>query len=246
MIFVEEIAALPAPRLLALDVDGTLAPIVDDPAAARVPPETRALLAALADAEGVVLALVTGRDADSLEALCPLPVWRAVEHGRVVLAPGARSSEVPLDPGLAAALEAFAADALARFPAAHLETKPRSRAVHVRGLEGGEAILAEAKELAERHGLHPRLGRAVLEAEAETGDKGTALATLAERTGAASLIYAGDDLTDLPAIAVAASRGVGLFVRSEERNEVPPETTGSLDVVEAVRAWLAALVRKLA
>src|SRR5690348_6735166 len=54
------LAAEPARAALFLDVDGVLAPIVERPEDARVPPETRSELARLAGAYGLV-ACVTGR-----------------------------------------------------------------------------------------------------------------------------------------------------------------------------------------
>src|SRR5690606_15309573 len=79
------------------------------------------------------------------------------------------------------------------------------------------ALLARAARRARKLGLHVRHGRAVLEAELAPGDKGVALASLRERTGARSVFFAGDDLTDLPAIRYASRHGLGAFVASTER-----------------------------
>ena len=248
------VAALPRPLLLALDVDGTLAPIVERPSAARVPDATLRRLASLRDHPEVIVALVTGRDAESLATIAPLAgVWRAVEHGRVVIPPHAsRPPELRLDSGQVRALEAF--EELVRDEwvpeGAHVEEKPASRAVHVRAVAQADAGLAEeiiesAAEAARELDLHPRVGRAVLEAEAKPGDKGEALAHILEETAAASAFYAGDDVTDTPAIERAAAHGVGLFVRSPERPEGPPAASGQLDGTEGVRAFLDALADAL-
>ena len=87
----DRIVGLPRPLLLAFDVDGTLAPIVARPERARVPTATRRVLAHLAASRGIDVALVTGRDAASLRRVVRVArVWRALEHGRLVVAPGER------------------------------------------------------------------------------------------------------------------------------------------------------------
>lgn len=249
--WVEVVAALAAPRLIALDVDGTLAPIVDDPGAARVPEATMALLRRLDAKPGVRVALITGRDASSLSEVAPLSgVWRAVEHGAVVMAPHAPEPDLQLAPERRDALEEFADQAREQWVDTDvaLEEKATSYAVHVRRLDDedrAEAILDEAEQAADELGLHARRGRAVLEAEARKGDKASALRRLIEHTGAASVLYAGDDLTDVPAIALAAARGVGLFVTSPERPDLPDGASGALEGTDAVLALLSALADRL-
>src|SRR4051794_40503039 len=53
--------------LVALDFDGTLAPVVDDPAKARALPESRAAAERLVALPGTRVALVSGRSIESLE-----------------------------------------------------------------------------------------------------------------------------------------------------------------------------------
>ena len=84
----------------------------------------------------------------------------------------------------------------------------------------------------------------MVEAQLEPFDKGAALRELIEAVGATSVLYAGDDLTDEPAIRVAAARGIGLFVRSAERERFD-EATASLDGPEGVSDLLDALLAKL-
>jgi trehalose 6-phosphate phosphatase len=252
--FVERVASGAAPRLLAFDVDGTLAPIVDDPAAARVPAAVQADLARLRGAEGVCVALVTGRDADALARVCSLDgVFRAVEHGQRLLHPDGRAEGAPVTDGERDALLAFEAAVRGRLAprGARLETKRAARGVHVRELakerpDEAAAVLEEAAALATAHGLRPRRGKAILEAELRPGDKGAALRRIAAATGAASLLYVGDDLTDGPALEVArAAGGVALFVRSDERPEAPAAVDGILDGPAAVAAFVSALVARL-
>ena len=62
--------------LVALDFDGVLAPLVDDPATSRILPLTVEALERLAVLDGVVLALVSGRDATTLAQLAEVPADR--------------------------------------------------------------------------------------------------------------------------------------------------------------------------
>ena len=252
---VEEIAALPRPLLLAFDVDGTLAPIVDDPAAARVPATTARAVQRLARTRGLRVALVTGRDAAALAKLVRVPgAYRAVEHGRLILAPGERATCKRCTPEERARLAAFEAWAKAEaLPAgAELEKKARSRALHVRKLERRDAaraaaLLAAAAEAARDAGLVPRPGRAVLEAELEAGDKGEALERIKRQTRARGVVYAGDDLTDRPAFSKAVElAGVALFVRSAERPRAPRGVTASLQDQRAMAELVRALSERLA
>lgn len=239
------LAVLGRPLLVALDVDGTLAPIVEDPRDARVPEETRRLLRQLARRDDVSVALITGRDLKSLGRIAgPMPrVWRAVEHGALVVAPGERPEPPTLTGDERGRLDAFA-DFVRKSPA-RLERKPRAVALHVRGFVESEQerwiTLGEAK--ATELGLSPRRGRAVLEAELgeadQAADKGRALAEIHVRTGARAVFFAGDDLTDLPAIAHAQRHGLGVFIESAERT--PPAGVPSLASTEALVTLLESL-----
>ena len=74
---VATLAALERPLLLALDVDGTLSPIVRNPDLAKIPASTLSTLAFLARAPMVEVAIITGRDLQSLSRMEQLDgVWR--------------------------------------------------------------------------------------------------------------------------------------------------------------------------
>lgn len=242
----DAIASLARPLMLALDIDGTLAPIVDDPSKARVPSSTARRLRHLRSVEEVDLALVTGRDNGQLERMISLPgAWRVVEHGRTIIAPGEKPRGPQLQPEERKKLAAFRSWAHEHAAArgALVEDKDAAVVVHVRKLAGSDPeaareVLVEAKEAASEAGLCCRDGRAVLEAEVEPTDKGTALAALLDACGAASCVYAGDDLTDEPAITLAARRGIGIFVRSAERPTPPPGTTATVQGPEGLARLL--------
>jgi trehalose-phosphatase len=239
---------LERPLLVGLDVDGTLAPIVQDPGLAAIPPSTQATLHALAKTPGIILALVTGRDLGSLRRMERLDgIWRAVEHGGVVLAPG----EEPGDQKLTAAQQ----EALSRFRSwversardAFVEYKPQAVAVHVRAIAErdparAERLMQEAEAQAVELGLHVRRGKALREAEVAVQDKGRALAEIMDRSGARSVLYVGDDVTDFPAIDLAARRGLGVFVSSGEQPATPSRSAIILDRIDDVGLLLRGLV----
>jgi trehalose 6-phosphate phosphatase len=249
-----QLAATRGTILIALDIDGVLAPIVKQPERARIPRRTREALRRLAALPGVELAFITGRAADSAEAMLgDLPGWRAVSHGLVVYRGGQPVPAPRVGAAEEAALDEFRgwiADNLP--PAVRIEHKPTSTAIHFRELESEKpAEAARLFELArraagERANLGAREGRLVLEVGV-LGDKDGALRQLGELTGAATVAFAGDDVTDEPAIAAAArSGGIGLFVRSRERGRVPPGASGTLAGTRGVARWLSALGDELA
>lgn len=67
--------------LLALDFDGTLAPIADRPEQAEIPGETAGLLRELAVSEGVFLAIVSGRSLVDLKHRVKLDCIHVGNHG---------------------------------------------------------------------------------------------------------------------------------------------------------------------
>jgi len=242
---------LERPLLLALDVDGTIAPIVRDPDLAAIPAQTLSTLAALAELPMLELALVTGRDLSSLARMEQLEgVWRAVEHGGLVLAPGETQPERELTPEQRESLARFQEWVDAHAQDAFIEHKPQAIAVHVRGIAAkdpvrAEQLLREADALAEGLGLHVRRGKALREAEAVRHDKGRALQQIFVRSGVKSVFFAGDDLTDLSAIEFANEHGIGAFVLSEEHRDLPAGTAAILHGVDEVDALLSRFLQDI-
>ena len=211
----------PARAVLGLDFDGTLAPIVDDPAAARAHPAAAPALARLAPLVGS-LVVVTGRPAavaveyggfDGIDGLVVLG-----QYGLERWESGTLTEPEP-PPGVAEA-RAKLPDVLAAAgapPEVFVEDKRQALAVHTRrcvepqvALERLRSILAA---LAERTGLALEPGRFVLELRPPGMDKGMALRSfVAERDERPSaVLFAGDDLGDLAAFdAVEALRAEGV------------------------------------
>ncbi|MFG2574685.1 trehalose-phosphatase [Streptomyces sp. NPDC048481] len=211
----DAIVARPSAALVALDFDGTLAPIVENPEDARAHPDAVPALAALAPRVAAV-AVVTGRPAEvavrhggfaGVEGLDRLAVLGHYGAERWDASTGALSAPAP-HPGVAAvraALPAVLAAAGDR-PGVWIEEKGgRAVAVHTRRADDPQAAFDALRgpltDLATRHGLIVEPGRMVLELRPPGMDKGVALLEHVRETGAGAVLYAGDDLGDLPAFA---------------------------------------------
>ncbi|MFR9756239.1 trehalose-phosphatase [Streptomyces sp. TR06-5] len=216
--------AHPARAVVALDFDGTLAPIVPDPDRARAHPGAVPALARLAPQVAAV-AVVTGRPAEravryggfaGVTGLDGLVVLGAYGAERWEAATGELTSPPP-HPGVAAVREELpnVLAAAGADPGVHVEDKGGAVAVHTRrAAEPSVAfrrLRAPLTDLAGRHGLTVEPGRAVLELRPPGTDKGAAVTGLARAAGAGTVVYAGDDLGDLAAFAaVEELRAEGL------------------------------------
>jgi len=202
----------PGSALLAFDFDGTLAPIVDDPDQARAHPDAVRALARLAPAVRAV-AVVTGRPARvaaeyggfaEFEALGALVVLGHYGLERWDAGSG-RLSSPALGPGVARARVALPAvlQEAGAPPGTWIEDKGSAVAVHTRRTADPESALAGLRgpltALAARHGLVVQPGRLVLELRPPGIDKGLALRSYVAECGARSVLFAGDDLGDVPA-----------------------------------------------
>jgi trehalose 6-phosphate phosphatase len=242
----------PLGALVACDYDGTLAPIVADPALARPEPGAVPALVRLAGLVGQV-AVLTGRPAGEavrLGGLDRVP-------GLVVLGLYGRQRWVGgelTDPGppigLAAAEVAARELVAGAGDGVRLELKGGSFAVHTRQAADPAAELARLREplqtVAAAHGLVAEPGRFVLELRAPGSDKGTALAGLA---GAArSVLFVGDDVGDLPAFAAVrtlAAAGTPSWSVASASAEAP-EVSAAADLVVAGPAGVVQLLSDLA
>lgn len=216
---VEALLSAPSGVLLAVDYDGTLAPIVADPRQAVPHPDAVPALARLAGVLGQV-AVVTGRPAAVAVELGGLDVVPGLVvlghyglerwHDGTVTAPPPHPG---VDQARAALEELLATDA--RLAGSSLEDKGASVAVHTRPATDPsgalEALRPQAERIAAAAGLVVEPGRLVLELRPPGVDKGGALGTLLGEAGRPSaVVYAGDDLGDLAAFdAVDRLRGEG-------------------------------------
>lgn len=209
----------PGRALIALDFDGTLAPIVADPAAARAHPGAAAALRRLAPLAGT-LAVITGRPALSAVEYAGLESVPGIivlgHYGRQRWQAGELTSP-PAPPGLADArrqLPAVLAEAGAP-EGTWTEDKGDALAVHTRRAADPARALERLRgplaALAERTDLAVEPGRLVIELRPAGSDKGLALKNLASERHASATLFCGDDLGDRPAFrAVAQLRAAGI------------------------------------
>ena len=212
------IAADPGRALIALDFDGTLAPIVSEPAAARPHPGVLPALQRLAGSVGT-LAIITGRPAPvavELGGFAGLPGLIVIgQHGFERWEAGRLTSPPP--PPQVAAARARLPEALAAAgvpEGTQVEDKGHALVVHVRRAADPQAALAALTgplaEFAAAAGLDAKPGRLVVELRPPGVSKGTALTALIAERDPAAVLFAGDDLGDLPAFdAVRAARADG-------------------------------------
>ncbi len=220
---------------LILDLDGTLAEIVQDPAAVRLPPDTHAALGRLALRLGGAVALLSGRDLRDLASRTPDTVWRLGGHGLEVLAIGVKPPP-PLAPppdAVLAPLRAVARDGV------RLEIKGPIMALHYRQAPGAEAGCVAAAQAAAKAapGLKVQQGKMVVEVKPLTADKGRAVEALMRRApfaGRRPVVW-GDDATDEDAMRAALAMG-GTAVKVGEGESLAPYR---LPDPAAARAWLA-------
>jgi trehalose 6-phosphate phosphatase len=251
----DAVVADPAGTLLALDFDGTLSHIVDDPTRAFAHPDSVEALGRLGTVLGQV-AIITGR-----------PVRQALALGGFVDRPGFERLVIfgqygaeRWDAAHGEAVEPDRPAAIARLAETlpgwlaergaqdvRIEDKGLAIALHTRGVD--PAVMDELRgpvaALAADLGLAVEPGRQVIEVRGLGHDKGAALRTIAAESGARQIVFGGDDLGDLPAFAAVeqlrADEGVGgllLCSASAEQDALVARADVVLDGPDAVAQWL--------
>jgi trehalose 6-phosphate phosphatase len=255
----EPVRENPARTAILLDIDGTLAPIVQHAADARVPEGTRQILIALARRYRVV-ACVTGRRASEARAMVAIGTISYLgSHGAELLRSG--WTESVLDPELAEWVRRIgdfgreADSAELRRLRVRLEDKGPIVAFHWRGAPNEEAARAAVVRIAERAeaaGLHTHWGRKVLEVRPPLRiDKGAGITSFLEQADVDVALYVGDDATDLDAFRALGQlaeegkleRAVRVGVSSEEGPSAIPEHADVIvDGTEGVQELLTLLI----
>lgn len=246
--------------VVALDFDGTLSHLADDPSAVRPVPAARNVVDALADDDGVRLALVSGRPAGDLRALAEPPAGTALagshgaEVGHVTTDGDVVLAEAPLTDA-ERDLHGRLADELATIADGRegvwVEHKPVGVALHTR--RAGPRDAAEATEAAlggpaRWSGVHAIRGKDVVEISVHSATKGEAVERLRAEAGGSSavrvpVLYAGDDVTDEKAFAVLGRDDVAIKVGTgatlaAHRVAGPEELAAALDLLVALRRAL--------
>ncbi len=247
----------PARALIALDFDGTLAPIVADPTQARATATAVDALHQLAGLAGTV-AIITGRpaaDAAAFAGVAAVPEVIVLGHYGMQRWERGRLSSPALPPGLAVAradLPAVLASAGAD-PGTWIEDKGEALAVHTRRAAQPQPELERLRgpmtQLASRTGLAVEPGRLVLELRPPGTDKGQALRDLAAERSSAAVLFCGDDLGDRPAFEAVrelrADGTPGLAVASGSA-ETPEPIMAEADLVVSGPTGVAELLAGLA
>ncbi|WP_436923594.1 trehalose-phosphatase [Halosimplex amylolyticum] len=237
----------------ALDFDGTLAPIVDDPEAAWMPPTVRERVERLASCPSVDVAVVSGRALTDLRERVDVDgIAYAGNHGlelrydgREVVNPEARRCRDAVD-----RVCDRLADRLAHVPGVEIENKNLTATVHVRQVpaervpEVERSVRTTVEEtVAAGVPLEIRDGKAIREVRpAVDWDKGRAVEQVTDEAPHGWLpTYVGDDVTDEDAFRALDDErgsldGLGVLVGEREtaadyRLESPRDVREFLDLL---------------
>jgi len=231
----------PGRSALMSDVDGTLCRIVDRPDNAKVPVKAKDSLELLSRDLGMV-ACVTGRPARVARRMVGAEsVTYFGNHGLELLEPGHDEPTM--------VLEGDQVTRAARFVAEHdsphwvsakirVEDKGPIQALHWRGAgERTEALVREIAEQAKSADLVTHWGRKVLELRPPDmeGKAGAVEALLAD-SGLSTVVFAGDDQTDLDAVKRLRKmkedgQVENLLIVAVDSDEGPPELMEIADIV---------------
>lgn len=228
--------------LCCLDFDGTLAPIVEEPAEAVATPENRSAVATLAAAPAVTTAIVSGRALADVRDRIDGPAIYAGNHGlelerdgSVAVHPVARKRAVRLTT-VCATLERV----LEPIPGCRVENKRVTGTVHVRAVPSParEVVRRRTRAVVDRlgDGLEVSPGKRILEIEPSIPwGKGNTVAMIAADLPSETVpIYVGDDVTDESAFRVVETDGIGIRVGSD----APSAASRRLDSPDDVSAFL--------
>ena len=232
-------AALRLQPLLAFDFDGTLAPIVSHPSDARIPAEVADKLRQLA--RRLPVAIVTGRSVADVRARLGFePHFVIGSHGAEDVlradesAQGARCLE-PLRQRLAARRAELDTAGV------YLEDKGQSIALHYRQARPRRRAIALIRELLPADDALRTFSGKMVENVVAAGspDKAAAVQALLARSGARSVVFAGDDVNDEPVFAAAPPEWLTVRVG---RDVTDSRARFFLDGTAQVAVWLQAML----
>jgi trehalose 6-phosphate phosphatase len=241
--------ARPREAAVVVDFDGTLAPIVDDPAAARPAPGATDALADLTGTLGLV-AVMSGRPVAFLRPLLPEGIVISGLYGLEIVRDG-RVADHPEAGAWRPVVDEVARASVAEGPAGmDVEPKGLSLTLHYRRRpELAADVEAWAEHQATRSGLEVRAAKMSVELHPPIeADKGTALEALVAGLGV--VCYVGDDRGDLPAYdaldRLAATGGIDTLRVAVASGEAPPDLVARADLVVDGPPAVVDLLRRLA
>ena len=213
--------------LVALDFDGTLAPLEDEPMNARALPSAAAAVAALAALPDTPVAFVSGRSMHDLREIAEhaddAQIFLAGSHGAEFWVPGEGLLETDEDedaPALRDELRDQMAAEVGGLEGVWVEPKTFGFGIHTRVASPEDAQTARnaADRLVQDRAPHwrRRTGHNIVEYSFRHEGKDSAVAALRERTGATAVLFAGDDVTDEDALASLGRNDLGIRVGDGE------------------------------
>lgn len=222
--------------LVALDFDGTLSPIVEQPESAALLDGMAAPLRELVDRDDTIAAIVSGRGLADVRSRVGLDaLYYAGNHGFEIEGPGVdrvHAAAADARPALESCARALVA-ALADEPGTEVEDKQWTLSIHYRRAEreGAESRVRAAVDAHCRgSGLRVTEGKKIFEVRPDVAwDKGRATRFLLDALADGAdlpAIFIGDDRTDEDAFEVVRELGGGIVV-----GDPPPVDTRAV-------AWL--------
>lgn len=241
---------------LLTDIDGTVSAIADTPSKATVSPACREALGVLGKRVAVV-AVISGRSVEDAYEMVRLDdIVYFGNHGLERIVKGVRTpaSDLAMFPPMLASVLARIRNQV-RIPGLIFENKGLSGSIHYRLSEDREfakgAILDAVGELAEPGVFRITEGKLVVEIKPDVEiDKGSALRWLTETYSLRSVVYLGDDRTDVDAMLVLKEmkagglvQGIGIAVAGSETPasvlKVADFVLHSINEVESFLGWTA-------
>jgi trehalose-phosphatase len=213
--------------LVALDFDGTLAPLEDEPMKARALPSAAAAVAALAALPDTPVAFVSGRSMHDLREIAEHAdddqIFLAGSHGAEFWVPGEGLLETDDEedgPALRDELRDRMTAEVGGLDGVWVEPKTFGFGIHTRvaSPEDAQTARSAADRLVQDRAPHwrRRTGHNIVEYSFRHEGKDSAIAALRERTGATAVLFAGDDVTDEDALASLGPDDLGIRVGDGE------------------------------
>ncbi|MFC2062696.1 trehalose-phosphatase [Chloroflexota bacterium] len=237
-----------------LDYDGTLTPIVEDPAEAKISEKTRKIIRQLTEQYSV--AIISGRDLPDVRNMVGIEgIAYAGSHGFDIIGPGGRYRDQKHGKRFLPALDRADNDltkALDGIQGVKIERKRFAIAVHYRQVNRARLDKLE-KKFDEVLSRYPELrktgGKEIFELRPNIEwDKGKALFAMIESLYTDSNrilpIYIGDDETDEDAFRALSNEGITIVVGNEGRQTAAHYALQSPDEVTQFLHELAELAEK--
>jgi trehalose-phosphatase len=242
-----------SPRIIMLDLDGTLSPIAPRPQDASIPLATRRAIAVLAARPAVHVAIVSGRGAaDARRIVSVGNIWVIGNHGIEVVSPQGESEIAPQAESFRTAMAQASrkiVTSLTHVAGVILEDKIWTLSVHYRLADSAviPRLRSAMEAVSEQYRLRLTEGKGVLELRPPVDhDKGTAVLALARRLGGlvpgTSVVFAGDDQTDEDAFRMLRRHNPEAVTIRIGEEDVQTAAEFRLPDPEAVRRFLEWLV----